>query len=98
MADEVDFNWDDLKAEANYRKHGVDFETATEVFDDHLALERFDPLSEEYDEDRFLITGMAGGHLVTVVYTERNGTIRIISARRATKREHDDYYRQNSQE
>jgi uncharacterized DUF497 family protein len=98
MNENTNFDWDEAKAEGNYRKHDVDFETATEAFADHFALERLDPLNDDYDEDRFLITGIAGGQLVTVVYTERNETIRLISARRATKREHDDYYRQNSQE
>jgi uncharacterized DUF497 family protein len=98
MNENANFDWDDAKAEANYRKHGVDFETATEAFADHFALERLDPSSIDYGEDRFLITGMAGGRLVTVVYTERDETIRLISARGASKREHDDYYRQNSQE
>ena len=98
MNETTRFDWDEDKAEANYRKHGVDFETATEAFADHFALERFDPLSPDYGEDRFLITGMAGGQLVTVVYTDRENIIRLISARRASKREHDDYYRQNSQE
>jgi uncharacterized DUF497 family protein len=92
------FQWDDAKAESNYRKHGVDFETATEAFADPFAIERSDPFRAGYDEERFLITGMAGGQLLTVVYMARGETIRLISARRATKREHDNYYRQNSEE
>jgi len=94
--DEDEFDWDDEKAESNYRKHGVDFDTATDVFADMFAIERAD-LSIPYGEDRFLITGMASGQLLTVVYTIRGETIRLISARQATRREHDDYYRQNSQ-
>jgi uncharacterized DUF497 family protein len=39
------FEWDDAKAESNYHKHGVDFETATDAFADHFAIERADPLS-----------------------------------------------------
>ena len=93
-----EFEWDDAKAEDNYLKHGVDFETATEVFADLFAIEEPDPRSDDYGEDRFCITGMGGGALLVVVYTEREERIRIISARRATKREHDDYYRQNSKE
>jgi uncharacterized DUF497 family protein len=54
------------------------------VFDDPRGL----------DEDRFNITGMAGGQPLTVAYTERNGRFRIISARRATRYEHDDYFNQ----
>lgn len=98
MSNASGFDWDEAKAEANYRKHGIDFETATEVFADPFVVERFDPLSVEHGEDRFLITGMASGQLLTVVYTERDEIIRLISARRATRREHDNYYRQNSQE
>ena len=89
------FDWDDAKAESNYRKHGVDFETATEVFADVLAIEELDEDSVGFGEYRFLITGMAGGKLVTVVYTESEERIRIISARRASRREHDNYYSQN---
>jgi uncharacterized protein len=89
------FEWDDAKAESNYRKHGVDFETATETFADPFAIERADLAN---GEERILISGMAAGRLLTVVYTTRGERIRIISARRATKREHDNYYRQNSQE
>jgi uncharacterized protein len=92
------FEWDDHKAEANYRKHGVDFAMATRVFDDLFAVERYDPFSSAHGEDRFVITGMVGGQFVTVVYTDRDDCIRLISARRASKREHDDYYRQNSQQ
>ena len=80
------FDWDDAKAEANYRKHCVDFETASEVFDDPFAVERFDSLSPDHGEDRYLIIGMAGGRLLTVVYTERSEVIRLISARPATRR------------
>jgi uncharacterized DUF497 family protein len=93
-----EFEWDDAKAEANYQKHGVDFETATEVFADLFAIEELDPGSDDHGEDRYRITGMGGGALLVVVYTEREERIRIISARRATKREHDDYYHQNSKE
>lgn len=93
-----EFEWDDEKAEANYRKHGVAFETATEVFADAFAIEDRDPESDDYGEERFRVTGMGGGALLVVVYAEREERIRIISARRATKKEHDDYYRQNSQD
>jgi uncharacterized protein len=97
-SDELRFEWDDDKAEANYRKHGVGFPIARRVFDDSFAVERPDHFSAVHEEDRFVITGMVRGQLVTVVYTERSDCIRLISARLASKREHDDYYRQNSQE
>jgi hypothetical protein len=92
------FEWDGAKARSNYRKHGVDFETATEAFADPFAIERADLSDGDNGEERFLITGMAVTRLLTVVYTSRGERIRLISARRATRREHDDYYRQNSQE
>jgi uncharacterized DUF497 family protein len=92
------FDWDEEKAARNYRKHGVDFERASRVFEDAFAIETLDELSPDYGEDRYLIVGMTGGQLLTVVYTRREGTIRLISARKASRREHDDYYRQNSQE
>jgi uncharacterized protein len=93
-----EFEWDDAKAEANYRKHGISFELATEVFDDLFAVETFDPLSPEYGEERVRIIGKAANLYLTIIYTEREERIRIISARRATKSEHDDYYRQNPQD
>lgn len=98
MNEEPRFEWDDDKAEANYRKHGVDFAMARRVFGDYFAVERQDPFNAVHGEYRSIITGMVGGQLVTVVYTDRDDCIRLISARRASKREHDDYYRQNAQE
>ena len=93
---DLTFEWDAAKAEANYRKHGVDFPTATEAFGDPFGIEEFDPFSDEYGEDRFRLIAMGGGSLLAVVYVERTGNIRIISARHASRQEHDDYYRQNS--
>ena len=75
------FEWDELKTRENYAKHGVSFETATRIFEDPFAIERLDD-REDYGEDRFILTGSAEGVLLTIVYTERNGRIRLISARR----------------
>ena len=85
------FEWDETKAAENYAKHGVSFETATEVFSDPFAIERLDD-REDYGEDRFILVGMAEGTVLTVVYTERDDRIRIISARQATRHEQDDYF------
>jgi uncharacterized DUF497 family protein len=90
-----DFEWDEVKAAENYAKHGVSFEMATEVFKDPFAIERLDD-REDYGEDRYVLIGMAEGALLTVVYTERHGVIRIISARRATRQEQDDYFVENN--
>jgi uncharacterized DUF497 family protein len=78
----------------NCRTRGS-FETATKVFKDPFAIERLDD-REDYDEDRYILTGTAEGVVLVVVYIERNGQIRIISARRATKHEQDDYFIENN--
>ncbi|HEV3036309.1 MAG TPA: BrnT family toxin [Candidatus Angelobacter sp.] len=71
---------------------------AKTVFQDVFALERLDD-REDYGEERFVIIGMAEGNiLLFVAYTERGERIRIISARRATQHEQDDYFRQNAQD
>jgi uncharacterized DUF497 family protein len=88
------FEWDDAKAAENYAKHGVDFETARQVFRDPFAIEVSDD-REDYGEDRFVLIGMVEGVLLTVIRTERDGRIRLISARRATRHEHDEYFTQN---
>jgi uncharacterized DUF497 family protein len=88
------FEWDETKAADKYAKHGVSFELATTVFKDPFAIERLDD-REDYGEDRFILIGTMEGVVFTVVYTERNGRIRIISARRATKHEQDDYFVEN---
>jgi uncharacterized DUF497 family protein len=90
-----DFEWDEAKASENYAKHGVSFETAKEVFRDPFAIERLDD-REDYGEERFILIGTAESAVLTVIYTERDGRIRLISARRATKHEQDDYFIQNS--
>ncbi|HUZ11873.1 MAG TPA: BrnT family toxin [Caulobacteraceae bacterium] len=89
------FEWDSAKASAARRHHGVTFELATLVFDDPGALGWVDN-DLRYGEERFVIigrAGMAADALLTVVYTQRRERIRIISARRATRREREDYDR-----
>ena len=69
---------------------------AKTVFRDAFAIECLDD-REDYGEERFVIIGMAEGHVLPfVAYTEREDRIRIISARRVTQHEEDDYYRQNA--
>jgi len=86
------FEWDELKAERNLRKHKISFLQARRVFDDLFALIEHD-VSEDYNEDRYLATGMIDGMLVTVAYTERGERIRLISARKANSDEQRRYYR-----
>lgn len=90
-----EFEWHDTKARSNLAKHNVDFETAKRVFTDVNAIEEIDTFSDPIEE-RLILTGMAGGTIVVVVYSHREGRIRIISARGATKHEQDDYYRANT--
>jgi hypothetical protein len=74
----------------------VSFDLAKTVFKDPFAIERLDD-REEHGEERFVIIGAAEGRvLLFVAYTEREERIRIISARRATQNEQDDYFRQNA--
>jgi uncharacterized protein len=90
------FEWHNAKAEANFSAHGVSFDLATTVFSDPFAIERFDD-REDYGEKRFVMIGMAEGNvLLFVAYTEREERIRIISARRATQNEQEDYFQQNA--
>ena len=90
MTDE--FEWDAAKAVANLRKHGVAFGDAARVFTDAFADHRFD-VDGGYGEQRMIATGMVNGVLLTIVYTERGERTRLISARKATKHEQFEYYR-----
>ena len=83
------FDWDPLKAAANLRKHRVSFEEAKSVFYDEFAVQFFDE-DHSTDEERFILLGMsAGAKLLLVCHCERERetVVRIISARKATKRE-----------
>ena len=83
------YEWDPNKAIANIEKHGIDFADAVTVFDDGHAITIDDP---DYDEQRFVTIAMdAFGQILVVVYTWRGNIIRLISARKATKRERKQY-------
>jgi uncharacterized protein len=84
-----DFEWDDDKNLRNQQKHGVYFVEASESFEDPNATEKEDPV--HYGEQRFLLVGASKKRLLAVVFTERDGRIRIISAREATSNERNDY-------
>jgi len=86
----VQFQFDPAKANANLRKHGVSFADAEAVFVDPLALHRADP--DVAGEERFVAVGLgSAGELLVVAYTLRGESIRLISARRATRHEAKDY-------
>jgi len=85
----LSFSWDNRKNRANQKKHGVSFEEAQTVFFNENAIEFFDPDHSE-DEDRFLMLGLSFRLRILVVsycLLENNSEIRIISARKATKKE-----------
>ncbi|WP_443081507.1 BrnT family toxin [Thiohalorhabdus sp.] len=86
----MEFEWDPEKAARNREKHGVSFEDAVGVFSGPTLTER----SDRKGEKRWIAVGRLEGRLVTVVYTRRSGTTRIISARRASQNEREQY-RQN---
>jgi uncharacterized DUF497 family protein len=85
------FEWDPVKARLNSAKHGISFEEASTVFDDPLFITFLD---EEHstDEERYITLGLSKSNaLLLVAHTDREGTIRIISARKATKNERRFY-------
>ena len=89
----MQFAWDGAKAKANKLKHGISFEEAKTVFQDSYALRIFDP-DHSGDEDRFLMLGLSSLSRLLVVchcYRENDNIIRIISARKATKKESSIY-------
>ena len=97
MTTNEEFEWGAAKAQSNLAKHLVDFAAARHVFDDAFALDRLDS-GNGGSEVRYIITGMVNGVLLTVVYTERGARTRIISARKATKHEQREYYRNQTAE
>ena len=85
------FEWGEKKADQNIRKHSVSFEEAATVFSDPFSITIYDPLHSK-DEDRFVILGMSNkNRLLVVIHTERGDKIRIISARKAIKKERRQY-------
>ncbi len=90
-----EFEWDDAKAAENWRRHGVTFDQGAEALSDPFAIEEIDD-REDYGEERINALGMRRGVLLHVTCTQRDDRIRIISARRATKHEQDDYYHENA--
>jgi hypothetical protein len=84
------FDWDDGKASSNLAKHGVPFDYATREFLDPRSVD-FDASREGDGEIRRKVVGMIEGRLFVVVYTDREGVRRIVSARRANAREQKVY-------
>ena len=86
----MEFEWDENKRQSNLSKHGIDFVDAAKIFN-RPVLERVDN-RYDYEETRIIALGEVNGVVLFVVYTWRGEVRRIISARRATKRERNKYY------
>lgn len=87
----MDFEWNPQKADINLRKHGITFEEASTVFGDVLSF-TFPDRDHSINEERFLVLGVSSKNRVLVIsHVYRAGTIRIISARKATKKERNYY-------
>lgn len=83
--------WDPKKAKANFSKHGVSFEEAASALRDPMAATAADP-DHSLDEERYITFGVSGrDRLLVVAHTEEGETIRIISARTASKGEREFY-------
>ena len=90
----MEFEWDDAKADSNYKKHGVRFSDAATVWSDDSALEMPDS-DHSHKEERWVRLGLSrNAHTLVVVYVEKieGEKIRIISARKATRLERERYY------
>ncbi len=85
----MEFEWDEDKRRINLRKHGLDFEDAHRVFTDDAFVIEDD--REEYGEDRYLLFGLLYERIVVIAFTARDDVIRIISMRKASKREQRSY-------
>ena len=91
----IAFEWNQAKATANLKKHGISFEEAKSVFYDECAIQFYDESHSELEEDRFLLLGLSHSlNVLLVCYSERDSddVIRIISARKATKNERKHYH------
>ncbi len=87
----MQFEWDPDKAAGNLHKHGVSFDEAATVFEDKLSLTGHDP-DHSVGESRLVTFGVSSaGRLLVVAHAERGKRIRIISARRASRRERKLY-------
>ena len=88
----LQFEWGKRKAQLNKKKHKIDFKEAATVFKDKLSLTIIDTIYTSIDEERYVTLGLSSRQkLLVVVHCDREDKIRIISARKATKREIRSY-------
>jgi len=92
----LQFDWNPEKAQSNVKKHSITFDEASTVFSDRLSLTIHDPIHPEVEE-RFISMGTScRNRVLTIVHTDQGDRIRIISARKATKKER--FYYENQAE
>ena len=85
------FEWDPGKAARNIKRHGISFDEAATIFDDPMFTTVIDQ-EHSSDEERYITIGLSsGGRLLIIAHTDREGQVRIISVRKATKKEERFY-------
>ena len=89
ISKQTEFEWDEEKRGSTLEKHGIDFHDAARLFDGRPTLHA---PSKQPGEERWVVTGSLNGSIASVVYTFRDGRIRIITARRARKNEQREYH------
>ena len=90
----IAFEWNEAKANSNFKKHGISFEEAKSVFFDEFALQFYDETHSQLEEDRFLMLGSSNeSNILLICHCEKcdGEIIRIISARKATRSERNHY-------
>ncbi|PCJ43629.1 MAG: hypothetical protein COA71_01790 [SAR86 cluster bacterium] len=88
------FEWDSTKDKSNQKKHGISFDEAQSVFYDEYAIQFYDDVNSETEEDRFLLLGLSSkSQILMICHCERGKgeVVRIISARKATTKERKSY-------
>lgn len=96
MGNEIVFEWDERKRQANLSKHGFDFADCAEVFSGPVYTmvdDRYD-----YGETRFLTYGLLCGRVVLVVHAEDDGAVRVISMRKVNRYEKENYFKNTFQD
>jgi uncharacterized DUF497 family protein len=95
LTDELRFEWDTKKAARNMERHQVSFEEAATAFDDPMFIMFVDE-EHSLDEERYITIGLSNrGRLLMLAHTEREGRVRIVGAREATKKEEQFYAEAN---
>jgi len=87
----MEFEWDEVKRKKNLRKHGIDFADGEKIFLGSTLTAQ--DARHAYSEARFVTIGLLEGRVVTVVHTETDDLIRIISIRKATRNEQKTYFK-----